>query len=53
MPGDLRKLLNEELHKLYSSPSILRMIKLRRMGLAGNVARLGEKRNIYRILSES
>jgi hypothetical protein len=38
-----RKLLNEELHKLYSSPSIIRMIKSRKMRWAGNVARMMEK----------
>jgi hypothetical protein len=43
-----RKLRNEELHSLYSSPSIIRMIKSKRM--AGHVARMGEKRNAYRIL---
>jgi hypothetical protein len=48
--GDLRKLLNEELHNLYSSPNIIRMIKSRRMRWAWNVARMGEKRNTYRIL---
>jgi hypothetical protein len=48
--GGWRKLHNEELHNLYSSPSIIRMIKSRRMGLAGQVARMGEKRNAYRIL---
>jgi hypothetical protein len=36
--GSLRKLHNEELHNLYCSPSILRMIKSRRMRWAGNVA---------------
>jgi hypothetical protein len=41
---------NEELHNLYSSPSIIRMIKSRRMRWAGHVARMGEKRNAYRIL---
>jgi hypothetical protein len=41
---------NEELHRLYSSPSIIRMIKSRRMRWAGHVARMGEKRNAYRIL---
>jgi hypothetical protein len=46
--GDWRKLHNEELHNLYSSPN--RMIKSRRMRLAGHVARMGEKRNAYRIL---
>jgi hypothetical protein len=44
------KLHNEELHNLYSSPSIIRMIKSRRMRWAGHVARMGEKRNAYRIL---
>jgi hypothetical protein len=48
--GDWRKLRNEELHKLYSSPNIIRMIKSRRMRWAGHVARMGEKRNAYRIL---
>jgi hypothetical protein len=48
--GDWRKLHNEELHKLYSSPNIIRMIKSRRMRWAGYVARMGEKRNLYRIL---
>jgi hypothetical protein len=45
-----RKLHNEELHNLYSSPSIIRMIKSRRMRWAGHVSRMGEKRNAYRIL---
>jgi hypothetical protein len=45
-----RKLHNEELHNLYSSPSIIRMIKLRRMSWAGHVVRMGTKRNAYRIL---
>jgi hypothetical protein len=48
--GDWRKLNNEELHKLYSSPKIIRTIKSRRMKWAGNIARTGEKRNAYRIL---
>jgi hypothetical protein len=48
--GDWRKLHNEELHRLYSSPSIIRMIKSRRMRWAGHVARIGEKINAYRIL---
>jgi hypothetical protein len=48
--GDWRKLLNEELHNLYSSPNIIRMKKSRRMRWAGHVARMGEKRNAYRIL---
>jgi hypothetical protein len=44
-----RKLHNEELHNLYSSPSTIRMTKSRRMRWAGHVARMGEK-NAYRIL---
>jgi hypothetical protein len=50
--GELRKLYNEELHDLYSSPSIIRMIKSRRMRWAGHVARMGENRNAYRLLVE-
>jgi hypothetical protein len=45
-----RKLHNEELHNLYSSPSIIRIIKSRRMRWAGHVARMWEKRNVYRLL---
>jgi hypothetical protein len=48
--GGWRKLHNEEVHSLYSSSSIIRMIKLSRMRWAGHVARRGEKRNAYRIL---
>jgi hypothetical protein len=48
--GGWRKLHNEELHNLYSSPSIIRIIKSRRMRWAGHVARIGEKRNVYRLL---
>jgi hypothetical protein len=48
--GGWRKLHNEELHNLYSFPSIIRMIKSRRMRWAGHVARMGENRNAYRIL---
>jgi hypothetical protein len=48
--GELRKLDNEELRNLYSSPSIIRIIKSRRMRWAGHVARMGEKRNAYRLL---
>jgi hypothetical protein len=40
--GGRRKLHNEELHNLYSSRSIIRMIKSRRMGWAGHVGRMGE-----------
>jgi hypothetical protein len=38
-----KKLQNEELHNLYSSPSIIRMIKSRKMRWAGHVARMGRK----------
>jgi hypothetical protein len=48
-----RKLHNEELYNLYSLPSIIRMIKSRRMRCAGHVACMEEKRNAYRILLES
>jgi hypothetical protein len=48
--GGWRKLHNEELHNLYSSPNIIRMIKAKRMRWAGHVARMGEKTNTYRIL---
>jgi hypothetical protein len=48
--GGWRKLLNEELHNLYSSPSIIRTIKSRRMTWAGHAARMGKKRNMYRLL---
>jgi hypothetical protein len=44
------KLYNEELHNLYSSPNIIRQIKSRSMRWAGHVARMGEERNVYRIL---
>jgi hypothetical protein len=45
-----RKLRNEELHNLYSSPSIIRVMKSMRMRWAGYAARMGERRNAYRIL---
>jgi hypothetical protein len=48
--GGWRKLHNEELHDLYSSPSIIRIIKSKRMRLAGHVARMKEKRTVYRLL---
>jgi hypothetical protein len=52
MTGGWRKLHNKELHDLYSSPSIIRIMKSRRMSWAGHVARTGEKRNMYRLLVE-
>jgi hypothetical protein len=48
--GGWRKLRNEELHYLYSSPNIITIIKSRRMRQAGHVVRMGEKRNLYRVL---
>jgi hypothetical protein len=48
--GEWRKLHNEELRNLYSSPSIIRIIKSRMMRWAGYVARMREKRNAYRLL---
>jgi ribosome biogenesis protein Tsr3 len=45
-----RKLHNEELHDLYYSPSIIRIMKSRRMSRSGHVARIGEKRNVYGLL---
>jgi hypothetical protein len=48
--GCWRKLHNEELHDLYSSPGIIIMIRSRRMRWAGHVARMGAKRNAYNAL---
>jgi hypothetical protein len=48
--GEWRKLYNEELRDLYSSPSIIRIIKSRRKRWAGHIARMGEKRNAYILL---
>jgi hypothetical protein len=48
--GRWRKLHNEDLRNLYSSPSIIRIIKSWRMRWAGHVARMGEKINAYRLL---
>jgi hypothetical protein len=50
--GRWRKLHNEELRDLYYSPSIIRIIKFGRMRWAGHVARMGENRNVYRLLAE-
>jgi hypothetical protein len=46
-----RKLHDEELHDLYSSPDIIRFIKSRRMRWTGHMARRGEKKNVYRLLT--
>ena len=48
--GEWRRVHNEELNDLYSSPNIVRVIKSRRMRWAGHVARMGEERGAYRIL---
>jgi hypothetical protein len=48
--GGWRKMHNEELHNLYSSPSIIRIIKPRRMRWAEHLARMWEKRIVYRLL---
>jgi hypothetical protein len=48
--GEWRRLHNEELNDLYSTPNIIRVIKSRRLRWAGHVARMGETRGAYRIL---
>jgi hypothetical protein len=48
--GEWRKLHNGELLNLYSSPDTIRLIKSRRMRWAGHVARMGEGRNVHRVL---
>jgi hypothetical protein len=48
--GQRRKLHSVELHNFYSSPDIIRQIKSRRMRCEGHVARMGEGRNVYRVL---
>jgi hypothetical protein len=48
--GSWRKLHNDELHSLCSSPNIVKVIKSRRMKWAGHVARMGEGRGVYRVL---
>jgi hypothetical protein len=50
LTGEWRKLHNEELRDLYSSPRIIRISKSRKMRWAGHVARMEEKRNVYRLL---
>jgi len=49
MTGEWRKLDNEELNDLYSLPSIVRVVKSRRMRWAGHVARMGEDRGVHRV----
>ena len=48
--GEWRRLHNEEINDLYSSPNIVRVIKSRRMRWAGHVTRMGEEREVYRVL---
>ena len=48
--GEWRKLHNEELRDIYSLPSIVRVVKSRRMRWAGHVARMGEGRGVHRVL---
>ena len=48
--GQWRKIHNEQLNNMYSSPNIFRVIKSRRMRLAGHVARMGERRGVDRVL---
>jgi hypothetical protein len=48
--GEWRKFHSEELHNLYSSPDIIRQVKSGRMRWAGNVARMGEERKVYKVL---
>jgi hypothetical protein len=48
--GELRKLHNEELHILYLSPNIIRHVKSRIMRWAGQMARMGEERKLYKVL---
>jgi hypothetical protein len=48
--GSWRKLHNDELHSLYSSSNIIRVIKSRRMRWVGHVARMGDRRSVYRAL---
>jgi hypothetical protein len=50
--GDWRKLHNEELRNLYSSPSIIRVVKSRRIRRTGHIARMGDKRNAYRMVGK-
>ena len=51
--GEWRKLHNEDLNDLYSSPNIIQLIKSRRTRWAGHVARMGERRGVYGVLVEN
>jgi hypothetical protein len=48
--GEWRKLHNDQLHNVYSSPDIIRWIKSRRMRWAGHAARMREERKVYKVL---
>jgi len=48
--GEWRKLHNDKLNNMYSSPNVVRVIKSRRRRLAGHLARMGERRCLYRAL---
>jgi len=48
--GEWKRLHNEEINDLYSSPNMVRVIKSRRMRWAGHVARMGQERGVYRVL---
>ena len=50
LTGEWRKLHNEELNDVYSLPNIVRVVKSRRMRLAGHVARMGEDRGVHMVL---
>jgi hypothetical protein len=49
--GSWRELHNEEIHHLYSSSNSIRFMKSRRMRLEGHIARIGGKRNVYKLLA--
>ena len=49
--GEWRRLHNEEIHSLYRSPNLVRVIKSRRLRWAGHVARMGEGRSVFKIIT--
>jgi hypothetical protein len=51
--GEWRKLQNEELNDVYSLPNIVRVVKSRRMRLAGHVARMGKDKGVHRVLGKA